>query len=166
MQCEWKWSRWIKVGTLSGQNSVCSCLWPLLVHVWKKTAPFGQILVVLNICRIGVSKYIWTKFDVWLRRNLCGLPPLEKIVPYQFAILLSGPRGGRIIIWNFEYWVVKQKKNGWKWSRWNRSWANIWSLFDGPLVVHMWKEIAPHRSRNYMTDVRPCNFLDNELSKV
>ena len=54
-------------------------------------------------------------------------PPQKKIVSYPLSISSTAKKGGGGLgrILNSE-----RENNEWKWSRWNKSWANIWSKFD------------------------------------
>ena len=76
-------------------------------------------LTGLKARHVGRPKTIWTKFDVWLPRTICGLPSWEKILSYLFAILIRWPRGGGVSNCNLKFWILSSetRKHEWKWSR-------------------------------------------------
>ena len=137
---EWKWSRrnrsraniWSKFGV---QLPWTTSSPPVKgdYHVWSDTGSIRHGAVVCQIVNWkGLNAYsvtsplnIWTKFGVWLPRTVGGPPLKDKILSYPLFILLSEPRSGVELL--YEIVNSETREHEWKWSRWDKSWANVWS---------------------------------------
>ena len=73
-------------------------------------------------------------------------PQKEKIVSYLLFILLRGPRRGAWFELYYEILNSEMREHEWKWSRRNRSRANIWSKFGVQLP---WTTISPPVKGDY-----------------
>ena len=155
------------------RNRTCANIWfkfrvqlPLITisppvkgdyHIWSDTSSIRHGAVV---CRIvnwkGLNAYsvtsplnIWTKFGIWLhsntwwstinRKKLCRFYGL-------YFIAWTAKGGGAWFELYYEILNSEMREHEWKWSRRNRSRANIWSKFGVQLP---WTKSSPPVKGDY-----------------